>query len=486
MRQLTQEQLRDELSDPIFRLIGETADSLGLECHLVGGYVRDLYLQRPTADIDCLVVGSGIQVAQALQQRLGRGATLSVFRRFGTAQVKWHGREVEFVGARRESYSPDSRKPHVEDGTLADDLSRRDFTVNALALCLNAQHFAQLTDLFCGLDDMRDRLLATPLDPDTTFSDDPLRMMRAVRFASQLRFQIEEETQEAMRRNAHRLAIVSQERITDELNKVMLSDCPSIGLVEMDRADLLRHVLPELCLMQGVERRRGRAHKDIFYHSLQVLDNTARRSPDLWLRWAALLHDVGKPRSKRWEEQAGWTFRNHNAIGASMVPAIFRRLKLPTDQRMDYVQQLVALHMRPIAIADSQVTDSAVRRLLFEAGGHIDDLMTLAEADITSANHEARQRFLANFRLVRQKIADLQERDNYRTWKNPISGQEVMQALSLPPCPLVGQLKQAVKDAIWEGRIPNTHDDAYRYMLSQAKLLVSSTPAQPTAQEGGA
>ncbi len=471
MRHLSRQQLTDLLSAPVFHMIGETADRLGVECYLVGGYVRDLFLERPSKDIDCLVVGSGIAVAQALCKRLGRDAHISVFRNFGTAQVKWRDLEVEFVGARRESYSRDSRKPIVEDGTLEDDLDRRDFTINALAVCLNQGRYGELIDRFSGLLDMEDRLLATPLDPDVTFSDDPLRMMRCVRFASQLRFQIEEKTQQSLTRNAQRIAIISQERVTDELNKILLSPTPSIGFVEMNRCGLLPLILPELAALEGVETRNGRAHKDNFYHTLEVVDNIARLSDNLWLRWAALLHDIGKPKSKRWEPLAGWTFHNHNYIGSRMVPEMFHRLRLPVDERMKYVQRLVDLHMRPIAMADSEVTDSAVRRLLFEAGPDIDDLMTLCEADITSKNQQKKQHFLDNFQLVRQKLADLQARDNYRTWKNPVSGEEIMETLHLPPCTAVGQLKQAVKDAIWESQIPNDHDAAFAFMLQKAREM---------------
>lgn len=477
MRQISHDEMVELLSAPIFHQIGETADQLGMECYVVGGYVRDLFLQRPSKDIDCVVVGSGIEVAQALGRRLGRGAHVSVFRNFGTAQVKYHGTEVEFVGARRESYSRDSRKPIVEDGTLEDDLDRRDFTINALAVCLNQARFGELVDRFDGLLDMEDGLIATPLDPDITFSDDPLRMMRCVRFATQLRFQIEDETQEALSRNAERIKIISQERIIDELNKIILSPRPSIGFVELSRCGLLPLIFPELSLMEGVESRNGRAHKDNFYHTLEVLDNVARATEDwdkeraLWLRWSALLHDIGKPKSKRWEPSVGWTFHNHNYLGQKMIKGIFQRMKLPLDERLHYVEKLVGLHMRPIVIADEEVTDSAVRRLLFEAGPDIDDLMTLCEADITSKNQQRKQRFLDNFRLVREKLVDLQARDNYRTWTNPITGEEIMQTFNLKPCREIGILKQAVKDAIWESVIPNDHDAAFQFMLTRAREM---------------
>lgn len=462
------------LDTPIFHQIGEVADHLGMECYVVGGFVRDLFLERPSKDIDCLVVGSGIQVAEELTKRLGRGAHISVFRNFGTAQVKYKGQEIEFVGARKESYSHDSRKPIVEDGTLDDDLDRRDFTINALAVCLNRERYGQLVDNFNGLMDLEDGIIATPLDPDITFSDDPLRMMRCIRFSTQLNFLIEEDTELALTRNAERIKIISQERIIDELNKIMLSPSPSIGFVEMSRSGLLPIIFPELAAMEGVEVRNGRAHKDNFYHTLEVLDNVCHHGGEratLWLRWAALLHDIGKPRSKKWENGVGWTFHNHNYIGQKMVPTIFRRMKLPTDERMAYVAKLVGLHMRPIAIADEEVTDSAVRRLLFEAGEDIEDLMILCEADITSRNQQKKQRFLDNFQLVRQKLADLQARDNYRTWQNPITGEEIMETFGLSPCKEIGILKQAVKDAIWDSIIPNDHEAAYEFMLNKAKEM---------------
>ena len=474
MKHLTDAELAQLLDTPIFHQIGEVADHLGMECYVVGGFVRDLFLERPSKDIDCLVVGSGIQVAEELAKRLGRGAHISVFRNFGTAQVKYKGQEIEFVGARKESYSHDSRKPIVEDGTLDDDLDRRDFTINALAVCLNRERYGQLVDNFNGLMDLEDGIIATPLDPDITFSDDPLRMMRCIRFSTQLNFLIEEDTELALIRNAERIKIISQERIIDELNKIMLSPSPSIGFVEMSRSGLLPIIFPELAAMEGVEVRNGRAHKANFYHTLEVLDNVCHHGGEratLWLRWAALLHDIGKPRSKKWENGVGWTFHNHNYIGQKMVPTIFRRMKLPTDERMAYVAKLVGLHMRPIAIADEEVTDSAVRRLLFEAGEDIEDLMILCEADITSRNQQKKQRFLDNFQLVRQKLADLQARDNYRTWQNPITGEEIMETFGLSPCKEIGILKQAVKDAIWDSIIPNDHEAAYEFMLNKAKEM---------------
>lgn len=471
MRRLTRADLVKLLDKRIFHLIGDTADELELECYVVGGYVRDLFLERPSKDIDVVVVGSGIRLAEALGTKLGRGAHVSVFRNFGTAQLKYHGMEVEFVGARKESYSHDSRKPVVEDGTLEDDQNRRDFTINALAVCLNRSRFGELVDPFDGVWDMEDRIICTPLDPDITFSDDPLRMMRCIRFATQLNFHIEEETFQALERNKERIRIISRERIADELNKIMLTPVPSRGFVELSRCGLLSLIFPELAALEGVETMKGKAHKDNFYHTLEVLDNVCRRSDNLWLRWAALLHDIGKPRSKRFEPAVGWTFHNHNFIGEKMVPEIFRRMKLPMNEKMKYVQKLVGLHMRPIVIADEEVTDSAVRRLLFEAGDDIGDLMLLCEADITSKNAVRKQRFLDNFKLVRRKLVDLEERDRIRNFQPPVSGEEIMQVFGLTPCREVGTLKTAIKDAILDGIVPNEHDAAFHFMLERAAQM---------------
>lgn len=471
MRKLSKEDLIQLLDKKIFHLIGQTADELGLECYVVGGYVRDLFLERPSKDIDVVVVGSGIALAEALGNRLGRGAHVSVFRNFGTAQVKFHGMEVEFVGARKESYSHDSRKPVVEDGTLEDDQNRRDFTINALAVCLNKDRFGELVDPFDGVWDMEDRLIRTPLDPDITFSDDPLRMMRCVRFATQLNFYIDDETFEALERNRERIKIISRERIADELNKIMMTPTPSKGFVDLQRCGLLPLIFPELAAMEGVETIQGKSHKDNFYHTLQVLDNLAAVSDNLWLRWAALLHDIGKPRTKRYEPGVGWTFKNHNFIGAKMVPEIFRKMKFPMNEKMKYVQKLVSLHMRPIVIADEEVTDSAVRRLLFEAGDDIEDLMTLCEADITSRNVQRKQRFLDNFKLVRRKLVDLEERDRIRNFQPPVTGEEIMEVFGLQPCREVGLLKSAIKDAILDGVVPNEHDPAFAFMLGKAREM---------------
>ena len=468
MKLYSDAELAQILDKDIFHQIGQAADELGLDCYVVGGYVRDIFLERPSNDIDVVVVGSGIKVAEALRARLGKKAHISVFKNFGTAQVKYRGQEVEFVGARRESYNRNSRKPIVEDGTLEDDQNRRDFTINAMAIQLNANHFGELVDPFDGLADLEDGIIRTPLDPDITFSDDPLRMMRCVRFATQLKFFIEDETFDALGRNAHRLEIISGERICDELNKIMLSPQPSRGFVDLQRAGLLNLILPELSALDIVETRNGRAHKNNFYHTLEVLDNVARNSDNLWLRWAALLHDVGKTRSKRWDNAAGWTFHNHNYIGAKMVPTIFRRLKEPMDTKMKYVQKLVDLHMRPIVIADEEVTDSAVRRLMNDAGDDIDDLMTLCEADITSKNQVRKQHFLDNFRMVREKLADLKERDYKRLLQPCIDGNEIMQLFNLKPSREVGALKQCLKDAVLDNKVENEYQPLMNLLLQKA------------------
>lgn len=464
-------ELAQILDKDIFHLIGEAADELHLDCYVVGGYVRDIFLERPSNDIDVVVVGSGIKVADALRRKLGRKAHISVFKNFGTAQVKYKDLEVEFVGARRESYSHDSRKPIVEDGTLEDDQNRRDFTINAMAIQLNDAHFGELVDPFGGIEDLEDGIIRTPLDPDITFSDDPLRMMRCVRFATQLKFFIEDETFEALTRNADRLKIISGERICDELNKIMKSAQPSRGFVDLQRSGLLNLILPELAALDIVETRNGRAHKNNFYHTLEVLDNVAKKSDNLWLRWAALLHDIGKTRSKRWDPALGWTFHNHNFFGAKMVPEIFRRLKEPMDMKMKYVQKLVDLHMRPIVIADEVVTDSAVRRLLNDAGDDIDDLMTLCEADITSKNQVRKRQFLENFRMVREKIADLKERDYKRLLQPVIDGNEIMEMFHLKPCREVGALKQCLKDAVLDNKVENEREPLMQLLMKKAEEM---------------
>ena len=479
-----------------------------MECYVIGGFVRDLFLERPSNDIDCVVVGSGITIAKAvaekIKEKFHKKPHIAVYANFGTAQIHFDGNEIEFVGARRESYSHDSRKPVVEDGTLEDDQNRRDFTINAMALCLNTNRFGELVDPFYGLEDLEDGIIRTPLDPDITFSDDPLRMMRCVRFATQLNFFIEDETFDALQRNAKRIKIISGERIADEFNKIMLAKHPSKGIMDLERCGLLQLILPELVALEGVETMNGRGHKDNFYHTLAVLENVVKAqeseneelrtkneecliendnvsnfqsSPSgdergaLWLRWAALLHDIGKPKSKRWDASNGWTFHNHDFYGQKMVPNIFRRMKLPLDERMKYVQKLVALHMRPIVIADEEVTDSAVRRLLSDAGDNIDNLMMLCEADITSKNELKKARFLENFRIVREKIADLKERDYKRLFQPVIDGDEIMQMFNLKPSREVGTLKQSLKDAILDGIIPNKPDAARQFLIEKGKEM---------------
>ena len=485
MKLYSDDELAEILDQEIFHQISEAADRLGVECYVVGGYVRDIFLERPSNDIDVVVVGSGISVAEELKRMVGKKAHLSVFRNFGTAQVKFrqNGREyeVEFVGARKESYSHDSRKPIVENGTLEDDQNRRDFTINAMAICLNKRRFGELVDPFNGLADLEDGIIATPLEPGITFSDDPLRMMRCIRFATQLNFQIEDETFEALERMADRINIVSGERIKDELNKILLSSVPSRGFVDLQRCGLLNIILPELAALDIVEVKNGKAHKNNFYHTLEVLDNVARTDAGavredgsdmrLWLRWAALMHDIGKTKSKRWDPAIGWTFHSHNMIGAKMVPQIFRRLMLPMDAKMKYVQKLVDLHMRPIVIADDEVTDSAVRRLMNDAGDDIDDLMTLCEADITSKNEVRKKMFLENFRMVREKLADLAEKDYKRLLQPVIDGNEIMEMFNLKPSREVGVLKQYLKDAVLDNKVENEREPLMQLLMAKAQEM---------------
>ena len=458
-----------KIENPILHLIGEEADRLGLECYVIGGWVRDLFLHRPSDDIDIVVVGSGISLAEAVAKRLGKGAHLSVFKTYGTAQVKRGDLELEFVGARKESYRQDSRNPIVEDGTLQEDQDRRDFTINAMAICLNKNRYGELLDSFDGIGDLERCIIRTPLNPDVTFSDDPLRMMRAIRFATQLGFFLDGETFDAIERNRERINIITRERISEELNKIMLSRRPSEGWILLDKTGLLSLIFPELAALKGVEVKDGKGHKDVFLHTLKVLDNVAESGGGLWLRWAAILHDIGKPKSKLWDSQTGWTFRNHNYIGAKMVPRIFAKLKLPLNDKMEYVQKMVDLHMRPINLIEDTVTDSAVRRLLFEAGDDIDDLMLLCDADITSRNEEKKARFHRNYQLVREKMVELEERDRIRNFQPPIKGDEIMELLHLEPCAKVGELKAAVKDAILDGIIPNEYEPAKAYLLQIAK-----------------
>ena len=463
--------LSQHIDSAVFHDVGAVADNMGMPCYVVGGYVRDIFLCRHSKDVDFVTVGSGIDLATAVSARLGKDAHLSVFRNFGTAQVKTHRVELEFVGARRESYSHDSRKPVVENGTLDDDLSRRDFTINAMAVCVNEADFGQLIDPFNGIGDLDNQIIRTPLDPDITFSDDPLRMMRAVRFATQLGFTIFSDTFQAIVRNAARIEIISRERIADELNKIMASPVPSIGWSLRHNCGLLKFILPELDAMRGVQTVGGRGHKDNFLHTLTVLDNVARQSDNVWLRWAALLHDIAKPVTKRYDPRQGWTFHNHNFIGAKMVPRLFRSLRLPLNEKMKYVQKLVELHMRPIALVEDEVTDSAVRRLLFDAGNDIDDLMMLCRADITSRNQEKVRRHMANFELVRTKMKELEEKDRIRCFQPPVSGEDIMHIFNLSPCREVGQIKEAIKNAILDGIIPNQRDRALDFMYETAARM---------------
>ncbi len=462
--------MKEKLNNTVFKTISTIAEECNIDAYVIGGFVRDLLLSRDSKDIDIVVIGSGIEIARKVAEKLGN-LKVTTFKNFGTAMIKYRDLDIEFVGARKESYNRNSRKPIVEDGTLEDDQNRRDFTINALALSLNNNSFGKLIDPFNGLEHLKQKVLKTPLEPTITFSDDPLRMMRAVRFASQLNFNIDEDTFNGIRETRERISIVSKERITDELNKILLSDKPSVGFKLLDRAGLLQIILPELHNLKGVEVKNGISHKDNFYHTLEVVDRIAPHTNDLWLRWATLLHDIGKPASKRFDKNAGWTFYAHNYIGAKMTGKIFNKLKLPLSDKMKFVKKMVKLHMRPISLSEDTVTDSAVRRLLFEAGDDIDSLMTLCEADITSKNAEKVKRYMKNFEVVRQKLKEIEQKDHIRNFQPPVSGEIIMETFALKPCREIGDIKSAIKEAILDGVIRNDYDKAYEFMLKKGEEM---------------
>ncbi len=462
--------MKSYIDHPVFKVVGAVADEMDVRAYVIGGYVRDLFLHRPSKDIDIVVIGDGITLAERVAARL-KSNKISIFKTYGTAMLRYRDLEVEFVGARKESYTPESRNPIVETGNLSDDQNRRDFTINALAIGLNKESWGEILDPFGGAKHLEEQLIITPTDPDITFSDDPLRMMRAIRFASQLGFHIDEETFKGIERNHERIKIITKERIAEEINKIILSPKPSIGFKLLEKSGLLAIIFPEMQALKGVDAVNGIRHKDNFYHTLAVLDNICKTSDDLWVRWSAILHDIGKPRTKRFDPKLGWTFHGHNHLGERMVADIFKRMKLPQNEKMKFVQNLVSLHMRPIVLSEDEVSDAAVRRLLFDAGDNIDDLMTLCEADITSKDDDKVQRYLRNFKIVRRKLREIEEKDRVRNFQPPVSGELIMKTFGLQPCRQIGEIKEIIKDAILDGKIQNSFDEAYDLMVASGKAM---------------